>query len=279
MQEFPPGVIARLTVDDEEGVLYDGVYDPALREVLFSMIAKRRKIKGIAGKLLAYPGRKFRGLIGETGFPTTSNVLKAEQSNTSILYENSFFLKLYRKLDEGINPDPEIIKFLTEKAGFPNVPPFAGLIEFRRTGLESVVIGQLQGFVPNQGDVWTYTLDSVRHYFEHVLSRKSETAEIPELPSSLLDIHDEDVPALLQDLIGAVYLEAAILLGKRTGEMHMALASVPEEPSFEPEPFSMLYQRSAYQSMRSLLAKVFRTLEKNVGRLPEDVAAEAGRLL
>jgi maltose alpha-D-glucosyltransferase / alpha-amylase len=279
LQEFPMGVIARLTVDDREGVLYDGVYDPALREVLFSMIAKRRKTRGSTGKLLAYPGRKFRGLTGEGGFPAASHVVRAEQSNTSILYENSFLLKLYRRLDEGVNPDPEIIKFLTEKAGFPNVPPFAGIIEFRRPGLDTVVIGQLQGFVPNQGDAWTYTLDSVRHYFEHVLSRKAETAEIPELPSSPVDIRDENIPPLVQELIGAVYLEAAILLGKRTGEMHIALSSSPEEPGFEPEPFSMLYQRSAYQSMRSLLVKVFRTLEKNVGKFPEETAAEAGRIL
>ena len=279
LQEFPVSVIVRLTVDDIEGVLYDGVYNPELREVLFSMIAKRRKIKGVTGKLLAYPGRKFRRLSGGGEFPASSTVLKAEQSNTSILYESSFFLKLYRRLDEGINPDPEIIKFLSEKTGFPNVPPFGGIIEFRRPDLDPVVIGQLQGFVPNQGDAWTYTLDSVRHYFEHVLSRKTERAQIPELPSSLLDIGDADIPPLLQELIGAVYLEAAILLGKRTGEMHMALSSVPDEPGFEPEAFSMLYQRSAYQSVRSLLVKVLRTLENNIGRLPEDVAREGRRIL
>ena len=279
LQEFPMSVIVRLTVDDIEGVLYDGVYNPELREVLFSMIAKRRKIKGVTGKLLAYPGRKFRRLSGGGEFPASSTVLKAEQSNTSILYESFFFLKLYRRLDEGINPDPEIIKFLSEKTGFPNVPPFGGIIEFRRPDLDPVVIGQLQGFVPNQGDAWTYTLDSVRHYFEHVLSRKTERAQIPELPSSLLDIGDADIPPLLQELIGAVYLEAAILLGKRTGEMHMALSSVPDEPGFEPEAFSMLYQRSAYQSVRSLLVKVLRTLENNIGRLPEDVAREGRRIL
>ena len=279
LQEFPMGVITRLAVDDIEGVLYDGIYDPALRGALFSMMAKRGKIKGVTGKLLAYPGRRFKALVREKGFPQSSNVLRAEQSNTSILYENSFFLKLYRRLDEGINPDPEIIKFLTERAGFPNVPPFAGIIEFRRPGLDPVVIGQLQGFIPNQGDTWAYTLDSVRHYFEHVLSRKAETAEVPQLFSSLVDMRDAAIPPLLQELIGAVYLETAILLARRTAEMHIALSSAPEEPGFEPEPFSMLYQRSAYQSVRSLLVKVFGTLEKNIVKLSDDVAREAQRLL
>jgi maltose alpha-D-glucosyltransferase/alpha-amylase len=75
---------------------------------------------------------------------------------------------------------------------------------------------------------------------------------------------------LLQELIEGHYLEMTSLLGKRTGEMHVALSSSWEEPDFAPEPFSMLYQRSVFQSMRALLRRVLRDL-RGVGRLPESL--------
>jgi maltose alpha-D-glucosyltransferase/alpha-amylase len=279
LQESPKSVVVRVKVDEKEGVLFDAVYDKGFRESLFRMIGGRKKINGLSGRLLAYPGREFRGLIRKKGLPLTSSVLKAEQSNTSILFEQVFFLKLYRKLDEGVNPDAEVTKFLTEKAGFPYVPPFAGIIEYRRQGFDTVVIGQLQGYVPNQGDAWTYTADTVRHYFEHVLSRLQEIGEVPRISPSVLGFVFADVPPLVQELIGGVYLEMAALLGKRTGEMHRALSSVADLPEFEPEPFSMLYQRSVYQSMRALLMRVLRPLERTVKRLPDEEAKEALKIL
>jgi maltose alpha-D-glucosyltransferase/alpha-amylase len=69
------------------------------------------------------------------------------------------------------------------------------------------------------------------------------------------------------------------LLGKRTGEMHLALSSRPEEPDFAPEPFSMLYQRAVLQSMRALLRRVLQTLKNNMGILPKSLQEEASLIL
>ena len=151
---------------------------------------------------MGQPGKKFRGLLGNKGLDLPSQVLRAEQSNTSILFESQLFLKLYRKLDEGLNPDAEIARFLTERASFKSIPPFAGVLEYHRPGSEAMIIGQLQGFVPNQGDGWTYTLDAVRQYFERVLSVTMEPQEIPQLPSSFLEVSAAVIPPLLQELIG-----------------------------------------------------------------------------
>lgn len=278
-QEFPQAVMACLHIGGEEGILCDSVYNEKLRKSLLSMIAGRKRIKGKRGELVAYPGREFRSLLAGKGLPSTSQVLKAEQSNTSILYEDKFFFKLCRRLEEGINPDLEIVRFLTERINFLHIPPFAGAIEYRRQGAEPMIIGLLQGFVPNQGDAWTYTLDAVRGYFERILARRGEIQSVPELPASLLGIEFAAISPLVQELIGGVYFETARLLGKRTGELHLALSSAPEDANFSPEPFSTLYQRSVYQSMRSLARRVLQSLGKNLKGLREGVQKDASAIL
>lgn len=278
-QEFPQAVIACLHIGDEEGILCDGVYDEKVRESLLAMIAQRKRIKGKRGELVAFPAREFRSLLSDKALLLTSQVLKAEQSNTSVLYEDKFFLKLCRRLEEGVNPDLEILRFLTEKTDFSQVPPFAGAIEYRRQGSEPILIGLLQGFVPNQGDAWTYTLDAVREYFERILSRRREIRHVSEIPTSLLGIEFSAIPPLVQELIGGVYFETARLLGKRTAELHLALSSVSADADFAPEPFSTLYQRSVYQSMRSLARRVLQSLGKNLKRLREGVQKDASAIL
>jgi len=278
-QESPQAVIACLHIGDEEGVLCDGIYDEKVREGLLAMIAQRKRIKGKRGELVAFPGREFRSLLADKTLPLTSQVLKAEQSNTAVLYEDKFFLKLCRRLEEGVNPDLEIVRFLTERTTFSHVPPFAGAIEYRRQGVEATLISVSQGFVPNQGDVWTYTLDAVHGYFERILSRRRDIRHVPEIPASMLGIKFSAIPPLVQELIGGVYFETARLLGKRTAELHLALSSVSGDADFTPEPFSTLYQRSVYQSMRSLARRVLQSLGKNLKRLREDVQKDASAIL
>jgi maltose alpha-D-glucosyltransferase/alpha-amylase len=278
MNESPQGAVARLTVDDAAGVLYDAVYDEWFRANLLGMMAAKRRLHGRSGELVAQPGRRFRSLTAGKGAALASLVMKAEQSNTSILYENTLILKLYRRLDEGLNPDPEIVRFLTERAGFERTPAFAGSIEYLRRGTEPMVIGHLQQFVPNEGDAWTYTLDAAHQYFERVLSEPADGQEVPALPSSLLDMNPSVLPKKLQELIGGIYLDTASVLGRRTGQLHKALARGAGDPAFESEPFTMLYQRSIYQSMRNLTRRVMQLLQKTVKRLPEDVRDRAARV-
>src|SRR5439155_21698927 len=94
----------------------------------------------------------------------------------------------------------------------------------------------------------------------------------------LIDLLEEDLPATAQEFIGP-YLESARLLGQRTAELHVALAVAPDEPNFAPEPFTTLYQRSLYQSMRSQARKVFEQLRKRVKDLPEAAQEDAKSLL
>ena len=172
-----------------------------------------------------------------------------------MLFEDRFFLKLYRKLEDGVNPDVEVTRFLSERCHFAHVPAFVGAIEYRRPRAEPTVIALLQTAASNEGDAWTLTLDAVGRYFERVLERKSDLQAAAVASGPLLD-----------ELFGGVYPEKAKLIGQRTGEMHLALASDPADKAFAPEPFNAMAQRSVYQSMRASLAARLRALAEEASR-------------
>jgi maltose alpha-D-glucosyltransferase/alpha-amylase len=203
--------------------------------------------------------------------------MQAEQSNTSVLYGNTFILKLFRRGTPGVNPDLEIGDFLTQKGAFPHVPAVAGALEYRQDHREPATVAILHSFVPNQGDAWKYTLDTLEHYFELALTHRD--VQHPPLPQApLTTFADEAVPTLAQETIGS-YLASAQLLGQRTAELHMALASDTTDPRFAPEAFSVLYQRSIYQTMRSHAAQAFPLLRQHLKKLSPAVRADAQRVL
>src|SRR5262249_24572086 len=153
--------------------------------------------------------------------PRESQVVKTEAGRTWILYGNERFLKIYRRLEEEINPELEIIKFLTEKTAFPHLLPFLGAVEYRRSGSEPVVIGLLQGVVPNQGEAWDFTVDAVGRYLERVLSKKNELQAPPKDLPFFLTAACQEISPFLQELIMGVHLEMVRLLGRRTAELHL----------------------------------------------------------
>src|ERR1041385_4459399 len=133
---------------------------------------------------------------------------------------------------------------------------------------EPMTLAILQGYVQNQGDAWSYTLDSLHRYFESCLTRRADGAYLP-LPSDhLVDLVDKPFPPLVHEMVGS-YHASAELIGQRTGEMHVALASDGTDPAFAPEGFSSFYRRSMYEGMRTLAKHTFGFLTKRLKQLPE----------
>jgi maltose alpha-D-glucosyltransferase/alpha-amylase len=264
-QKAPAAIVARFA-GSEEAVLHDAIWDEKFRTQLFRAIAQRETHQGHAGQLIGNPGSALASDGTLQVLP--SQILGGEQSNSSMLFENKFFLKLYRKLEDGVNPDVEITRFLTERANFPNVPPFKGALEYRRGKSEPTVMCLLQSAVTNEGDVWTLTLDAIGRYYDRVLAQK-------------VDLQNQTAPpgALLDELIGGIYPEKAMLLGQRTAELHIALASRSDDVLFAPEPFNAMAQRSAYQNMRALLRRNFALLDKRLPDLSEAFREEAKEVI
>ena len=196
------------------------------------------------------PAKHFRKLRGPADVPLEPVLAKKEQSNTSITYGDRFILKIFRRLQEGVNPDLEIGRFITERTEYPHTPALGGSIEFHKGSKGSATLGILQSWVRNEGDAWNYTLDNLADYFENCLARSDKLVPPVKPPGHLLDHLNQEVPELAREAIGP-YLGSASLLGQRTGELHMALASDRRDPDFTPEPFTPFYRRSLYQSLRT----------------------------
>jgi maltose alpha-D-glucosyltransferase/alpha-amylase len=281
-QANPQAVVVNLKARDKnldvEGVLYDALYDAHFAKALLSAMARARRYKGLGVEIVAQPSKVFRKLWGAVTTSLEPSILKREQSNTSVNYGDRLVLKLFRRFSDGLNPDLEIGRFLTEKIAFEHVPPVAGSIELRKGKGEPATLGILQAWVSNQGDAWSYTLDSLSRFFDEILARQADKPEVVLPGGSLVELSEQETPTIVQELIGA-YLPSARLLGQRTGELHTALGSDHKNPAFAPEPFTALYRRSLYQSMRTLADQVLALLGERIKALPAELVADAEKVL
>jgi maltose alpha-D-glucosyltransferase/alpha-amylase len=278
-REWPENVIATLRLRDQEGVLYEAIVNEDLHRLLLDMIARGRIRRMEGGHIIARRGNSFPAILGDKTLPLPSHVLKVEQSNTAIVYQDTFFLKMYRRIEEGLNPDTELTRYLTEDANFAHIPAYAGVIRWQREHGSPMTLALLQQFVPHQGDAWSYTLDNLDRSFGHALTLKTILQKPPEIPREPPEVEPDAVPALARDFIGPVYLEMIHLLGQRTGELHLALMSPSQTPELTPEPFSLLYQKSLYQAIRGLIQKVFNELEGNLRSMDPATAEAVRRIL
>ena len=273
--------IGRLDLGGREVVLSDAVFSPEFRNFLMERMSKRIQTNGAGAERLVATSAKEVEEFYKQGAEISSKVLSAEQSNTSLLYNDEFFFKLYRKIDTTMNPDLEISKFLTDVAKFPNTPHFRGSVELELMGSKNnMVLGMLQEAVENQGDAWAYMLDVLRFYFERVQAKGEAIKKLPALKGSLLKPIDfEEVPEILKNIIGGAYLERVDLLGLRTAQMHKSLASRPDVQDFSTEDFSLHYQRSLFSSLQALTRNSFDLLSANLEKIPAEAREEASQIL
>jgi maltose alpha-D-glucosyltransferase / alpha-amylase len=262
----------------EVGLIYEPLFERDFCAALLELIVGRRRLRGGKGEIVAGSARVLRDLLQGIGSPLEPNVVRAEQSNSSIIYGNRLILKLFRKVEPGLNPDLEIGRYLTEQRGFANTPPVAGMLEYTQGKEEPMTLGILQGFVPNEGDARDYTLDVLRRYFDAVQVTSEEPPVVDGSLGGVLAATELEPPALAAEFVSA-YLEAAALLGRRTGEMHLALGAERSDSAFTSEEFSTLYQRSVYQSMLSLSSEVITALRKAAAKLPDEARIMAEQVL
>jgi trehalose synthase-fused probable maltokinase len=264
--------------DGTRRMIYDALSNPRFRDALLTAIRGDQKLEGKNGELIAV----HTSALGKQGEDSTgayeSFVSRAEQSNTSIIYRDRYILKLFRKLEPGVNPDLEIGSFLTERR-FPHTPAVLGTLEYRAKGGDAVVeyaAGILQQFVPNQGDAWKYTLEWLGGFFERALRR--DAADAHAVGRHPLDLMNQELPAQARELLGK-YADAAQLLGKRTAEMHRALADENGGRDFAPEPFTQEDAEKLYQEMLGQADITFELLRRKQAVLEGGVGENARELL
>lgn len=250
----PHVALARVT-GARNGLVIDGANDDHAAETLLEALDGQAAFRTKSGAVRARRTSAFAELRGEGGL--TPRRLGAEQSNTSIAFGYRLILKLFRRVESGPNPEVEIGEQLTTHTTFRRVPRVAAAIEYEAAGEPVTHLAIVQQQISCQADGWTHALGELRRFYE-------EIQPLPEAPDRSA---------------AAVYLDSAHLLGRRTAELHLALASDTSSPAFAPEPWTRDDVARVVTDAAGQLARARRFVESEAAALPGDIADAARRIV
>jgi maltose alpha-D-glucosyltransferase/alpha-amylase len=276
-ERYGHAVLANIT-GARKGVLFDAWLDDRFARTLLDAMQAQEAVRTKRGAVRAMPTAAFetaRGADVELRPSRTS----AEQSNTSIVYGDRLILKLFRRIEPGVNPDFEIGRQLTERTGFARVPQVAGAFEYAPDGEMPATLAMMQELVESQADGWAHATDEVTRFFEQAQARKLPAEP---LPATFAEMIAAEPPVKIQQLVGG-YMNTAAVLGRRTAEMHLALAADSTNPDFVPEPFEkrdldMLIADAAGQAQKAFAALEARRDDPSVAPLLDERSAVLDRI-
>jgi maltose alpha-D-glucosyltransferase/alpha-amylase len=247
--------IARVRQQATVGVLADAVADDLFIRSIVEAIEGGVAQKADRGTISFSATQVFAELRGDAASSLAPGPQLGQSSHTTLRVGERFFLKLYRKLQTGVNPELEIGRYLTDVAHFPNCVPVAGAVEYRGEDGALYTLALLQAFVQNQGDGWDYTLNYLARFIE---DRRGGGA-------AAADAH-------------GVYFALMKTLAQRTAELHVALGAATEDPAFVPEPITADDVRIWHSSVRADASDTLQLLSA-AEQLPEAIRADATALL
>lgn len=275
-ENFPSGVICRMNIAETEALLCDALFTGALQQEILKKLARNESIPA-RGTELRFKARDEVNKYFAEHKDLRSRVLPVDGNSTSIAYDNNLFLKVYRHVDFGINPEVEMTKFLTEHVNFKQVPSLYGTIEWKYAK-DSIVLGIIQTLAEYHGNGRTYMLERLNNYHDRIVAR--EVHPVLEAKGTLTNpVPFESLPDDLKEFVGGTVSEGARLIGERTGELHKALSSRSDIKQFAPEDFSLHYQRSLYAGLQSLVRAGFSNHTHNIEKLAAAHRAETEHVL
>ncbi|MBT8394109.1 MAG: trehalose synthase [Bacteroidia bacterium] len=251
--------ILPISIKGQEGFIIDAINLEAFRKVVFERI------------LTAIPNDRTRvqyhkSLLFDNCTYESSRYMGFEQSNTSIVYNEKYVLKFFRRIYADRNPDYEMSRFLSEKKDFKNTPAYLGSVQIKDQEGTNITIALMQEMVENEGDAWDYMLKQLNTVFLNLEHKHIDINSLPRTEDFLrLDIRD--VPPQIIDWVGLNIFTKIQKLAQRTAEMHIALGSEFEDTAFTPTRFNgdytvWLKNRLLYQFQNRL-----NTVENNLHKL------------
>jgi len=240
-ERYNPRAYAAVRQGAREGTLLDVAADPAFIALLLDNVRNAVTVAGDDGTRLQFrPGSRF----AERPAAPYQNIraVETEQSNSTALVDEDYVVKLYRRLQNGINPELEMGRFLTEVAGFSHTPALLGSVELVE-GDQVSAIGVVHEFVGNQGDGWSVTSGYLDRYVD--AQRVSAGSDEPPMNEGQ-----------------APYLRLIAQTGRRVAEMHLALAGHAEVPEFAPEPVTADDARTWTDTVTANAKRVFDELQR-----------------
>ena len=257
--------ILPISIQNQKGYIIDAINLEAFRRVVFERI------------LTAVPKDRTRvqykksALFDDCKYES-SRFMGMEQSNTSIIYNEKYVLKFFRRIYADRNPDYEMSRFLSDKKDFKNTPAYLGSMQIKDQENTNITIALMNELVPNEGDAWDYMLKELNKVFSNLEYKRIQIDKLPKTELfKRLDILE--IPPQIIDWAGLNVFSKIETLAKRTAEMHIALGSEFEDTSFTPARFNgdytvWLKNRLLYQFQNRLNA-----VENNLHKL-EGLALE-----
>ncbi len=256
--KFPESVIDVVKYNGEEAIIYDGIYDSLLQEEIFELIRKRGKIKGFKGQMEGSSGSRMRQLQPEE-LPLKPHVVASKRSNVSVTLGDKYFFKIYRSPQEGENPDVEILKNLTRHSSFESIPSYVGRLDYQNPEFDYTSIALLVDLIPNAGNAWEWAQTSIEDFFDKALSEKQDA-----------DRYASQAQPDINKLGDPFFFELTQTLARRTAQMHKNLATIENVQGFEPEPFSLLYQKSLFQALRTYVKRTLSAVKNKKNQLEQE---------
>jgi maltose alpha-D-glucosyltransferase/alpha-amylase len=241
-------VIAPVVMGKQTGYLVDALHQEDFRKLLFDNIVKSKETPGL--KLVFHKGSTI-----EKEDYLSSRFMGLEQSNTSIIYNDSFVLKIFRRIYVSTNPDYEISRFLTERMHFENTPRYTGSINLALAE-GNITLGLMQELVSNQGDAWKFMLEQIDGVFDNLKRKKIKIDKLPDI-AMFKRLRINEIPPEIIDWVGLSLFLRIQTLALRTAEMHIALGSDIHETAFTPTTYNgdytvWLKNRMLYQFQNRL---------------------------
>jgi maltose alpha-D-glucosyltransferase/alpha-amylase len=249
-----------------QGFLTDALYEQGFQKAFLNALFQN-STRVVSDGVLKFRSQEL------PEYSKTSNLLprvvEDETHHSALEYGGRYYLKLYRRLDDTINPDLEINRYLHRQGKFEFIPAFRGFLSFEKDSRTELALALLQEKVDHQGSAWNYARDAFARYLEAVETRGQDAVLLP-LEDSVFDpAAHEDLPEVLGNLMGSSFPERLIQLGEITAELHENFLSNPSSEDFRPEAFSLHYQRSVYSSFQGLTRRTLDLLKTRLSVLPE----------
>jgi len=251
--------ILPISIRGQEGFIIDAINLEAYRKLVFERILNAEP--NDKSKVQYHKSPLFNNIEYES-----SRFMGLEQSNTSIVYNEKYVLKFFRRIYADKNPDYEMSRFLSEKKDFKNTPKFLGSVNIVDAENTHITIALMQEMIPNQGDAWDYMLKEVHNVFSNLSNKNIDISKLP-TTELFLRLSINDVPPQIIDWVGLNLFLKIQTLAKRTAEMHITLGSEFEDTAFTPARFNgdytvWLKNRLLYQFQNRI-----NTIENNMHKL------------
>jgi maltose alpha-D-glucosyltransferase/alpha-amylase len=279
MDERISTIIARLKFPNpmKEAVIFDATTDPEFCRWILLQTVNHKVLKG-TGKITTSSFSNLRRLASSPEkLNLNPHIRESDHESTIISFRDSFVLKLFRRIDNEIHPEMEMGQFLSIKK-FKHTPILSGQIMYSIDRDIPMTMGVVHNYISNQGSAEDWVIDVLESYFELPLTHRKEIPATYLPRVHILESLHLQLPQELKEPIGTGmgFME---LLGRRIAELHIALSDSIEETDFVPEPFSRLYQRSLYQTLRNRAGIVLPTLRKKMKTLPLHMKADGNWIL